>query len=116
MTFRRADSKGRLTGFDPGVWYEISDDSTGVKVVTPGEDYRHYSLPSPLNPAALEYLNQFGIDPAKVMTVGHNPKGYFQAVLDSDGRRSYDSSHRVITEWTTWPRGFDYFKLVELSR
>lgn len=115
MTFRRADSKGRLTGFDPGVWYQISEDSTSIKVVTPSEDYRHYSLPAPLNDRALGYLEGFGVDASRVMVDGHNPLGYFRAVLDEEGRRTYDSSRRIITEWTTWPEGFDYLNLVELS-
>lgn len=118
MTTRKADSKGRLSGFVPGTSYEI-EDADGVVVATVERSRRTRSIPMPVGQGGIDYLKHFGLDPDFVSVDGHNPLGYFHFSPNEDGGRRIVAGmggREVLRSWTTWPGGFDYDEFIELCR
>ena len=99
MDIRKADSKGRVTGFEPGKYYEVGRDSKGHLHLRPVGDWDkdiQVNLPAP--ESAVDYLRDHGIDPKDVCTVGVSPSGYYRRVPNLEPVR------------VPWPDGFDFLE------
>jgi hypothetical protein len=111
MDIRKADSKGRISGFQPGGHYWV-DEGNGTVVLSPV--IRTAPVKTPVNEEARKYLERFGIIANNAWAEGHNAEGFWAAVLDEEGRRVMDAEGYLKT-WTRWPEGFDYEEFARLS-
>jgi hypothetical protein len=114
---RKADSKGRLIGFQPGGRYSVESGSDEIFVVQRDPEEVTRFLPQPVSSKGLEYLVEHGIDPSTVLSEGHNSRGVWcwQSNFDGKGVRLYKSGQLMRT-WLDWPAGFDYETFVKLAR
>jgi hypothetical protein len=115
MDIYKADSKGRLGGFEAGrsYWVDRGDNVIRVEPVV-----RQHQIKTPLNEQGSDYLDSFGLDKHRVSSAGHDAEGYWQFELDSEGRKMLDQPGgrgEVIQTWTSWPEGFDYDEFKRLS-
>lgn len=108
QSIKKADSKGRLSGFTPHEHYWV--DSAGSDFVIRGV-VRAHDIQVPASRYGLDYLRSFGLDPNEVARDGANEKGFFRFTLDADGKRIWGKD-RAVSEWQGWPDGFDYFEFV----
>lgn len=111
MDIRKADSKGRLAGFEPGEHYYV-DRAGSVSVVT--GVVRKYDIKQPISRQGSDYLRTFDLEASNLYADGHSEMGAFRAVLNQDGTRVSDGTGWV-REWMPWPEGFDYEEFVRLA-
>lgn len=116
MTTRKADSKGRLSGFAPGGTYDIKIDADEVSVVKRSHGERSRSISVPASQESLDYMTRWGLDPKRVARDGANAKGYFEFLIGTDGERLAVLEGEPDSVWKEWPIGFSYDRFVELSR
>lgn len=111
MEIRKADSKGRLTGFEPDTHYRIKRKGLMVhaELVTEEE-----AIPAPLGPKATEYLADFGLDVNRIMRDNANLRGYDELQFDAYGNRHYEFG-AYVTKRKPWPEGFSWSKFMELA-
>lgn len=100
QTARKADAKGRLSGFRPGALYWIDEGSGTTKVTAV---IRQADIAIPVHKRGLDYLIAWGLDPDFVGRDGTDETGYFEFGKDIDGKRVY-----AVKNWRSWPEGFDY--------
>lgn len=113
MQIKKADSKGRLSGFFAGSYYRVGHEGfDGVQRVRPVYDF-FSDLPT-ITEEAQNYLREFGIDPLKILRSNATPEGYDELVLDSDGNRTYEYG-KIVTKRKPWPADFDYNELERLA-
>lgn len=105
QTVRKADSKGRISGFRPGALYWIDEGSGTVKLTSV---VRQWDIRMPISEEAHAYLEEFGIDPNRACADGHDATGYFRFMLDEDGNRILAAGRHAAKEWVEWPENFDY--------
>ncbi len=108
QSIKKADSKGRLSGFTPHEYYWV--DSAGSDFVVRGV-VRARDIRIPTSRHGLDYLRSFNLDPNEVARDGANEKGFFRFILDADGKRVWGEDS-AVSEWQEWPDGFDYFEFV----
>jgi hypothetical protein len=111
MDIRKADSKGRVSGFQPGGHYWV-DEGNGTVVLT--SVVRTAPVKTPVNQQAKAYLNDFGLIAGNMLAEGHNAEGFWVAVLDEEGAPVRDAEGYLKT-WTRWPESFDYEEFARLS-
>jgi hypothetical protein len=61
-------------------------------------------------PNAVEYLEQWGLDPAEILEDGVSGSGYWAIVWDPNKdypTKMFDLNGDVVREWHEWPEGFD---------
>ena len=115
MDIRKADSKGRLTGFTPGLHYKFRDNGATVQAEA------LLDLDEVLNPnnmdetpvPARKYLNRLGIDIAVMSREGVMKEGYSEFVQDEYGRKVLDHGMARIVR-KPWPEGFNWDEFVSL--
>lgn len=109
MEIKKADSKGRVSGFTPGTYYHIEGTSTSRVLSALGNDRLEIALQGHerINEAAQDYMRSFGIDPRTVPRDAANPEGYGVYIYEPDGKPTYKWGQRVI-EPHPWPEGFDW--------
>ena len=116
MDIRKADSKGRLTGFNPGVHYQVVNRGDVFKAhrLTYLDEVMDVSnMPGAASEASQEYLRRFGIDPLDMSREGCLEEGYSYMVRDENGKRIRDyGAYRI--ERRPWPEGFDWNTFVGL--
>lgn len=112
MEIKKADSKGRVSGFTPGVHYAVKQGPYASTVLRPvlGGDW----FPDEVPQEALEYMMSFGLDPLRVMRDRATPEGYDEAQLDPDGKRLMEHG-AVKVERKPWPEGFDWGVLTRFA-
>lgn len=113
MEIRKADSKGRVTGFRPNLYYAVESTKGGdVTAKCMGSRPDMYLLldikgTRKISKSAREYVSGFGISPNEVNRTTVCPEGYSRFVFDGDGRRKFVHG-QAIEEPTPWPEGFDW--------
>lgn len=109
MEIRKADSKGRVSGFIPGTYYHLSGTSTSRVLSALGNDQLEILLQGDerINDTAQDYMRSFGIDPRTVPRDSANPEGYGIYIYGQDGKPTYKWGQRVI-EPRPWPEGFNW--------
>lgn len=116
MTIRKADSKGRISGFTPGGMYEVDIDADEVSVIRRGIDERSRAMSIPASDASLAYLRSYGLNPDIISRDNTNSRGYFEFLMGTDGSRIRVERGAPDSVWREWPTGFDYDKFVDMSR
>lgn len=96
MEIKKADSKGRVSGFIPGDYYTVSRTDLGTLIVTPLEPDDNLDIPFPANEKVLAYLKDLGVNPRDVSVKGISRTGY---------DRLLPGTHRAREEW---PVGFEF--------
>lgn len=119
MDIRKADSKGRMTGFTPGAYYRIWKEggfrfkADKVTLLESEEAYLNATEDGRPPEAAQNYLRRFGIEPSSVSVEDLMELGYTSFVLDENGKRIND--YGVFkTERKPWPEGFSWNEFVGL--
>lgn len=109
MEIKKADSKGRVSGFEPGCYYHVEGTSRSRVLSLLGNDRLGIALGGheKINESAQDYLRQFGIDPHTVPRDAANQEGYGVYIYEPDGKPTYKWGQRVI-EPRPWPEGFDW--------
>lgn len=116
MDIRKADAKGRLTGFNPGEHYQVESRGAVFKayrLVYLDEVLDLSNTPEAAPEAAQEYLRRFGIDPKDVLRENCMEEGYTSRVRDENGDWIFDyGAFRTVRK--PWPKGFDWNEFVGL--
>lgn len=118
-SIRKADAKGRLTGFSPGQVYVMKDAPSGFSIhratfLTQEDVYRNTPEGATPSEESQNYLRSFGLDPAVVSTDGLNEEGYDEFVLDESGKRVVEyGAYRTVRK--PWPKGFDWNEFAVLT-
>lgn len=103
MEIKKADSKGRVSGFEPNRYYQLHKGQVGtvsmVPVAKTGERM-DFLLPMKVSEEALTYLRSFGVEPNDVSRDGWTELGYTRLQRDNPADGAYP-------EWREWPEGFD---------
>lgn len=96
MEIKKADSKGRVSGFAKSGYYTISRTTTGTAILNPLEPDADIDIPFPANESVLEYLKDLGLETRRISVDGISRTGY---------DRLLGGGHRVRENW---PEGFDF--------
>lgn len=116
MDIRKADSKGRLTGFDPGVHYRFENLGSvrkAYRVTMLDELVDLSNMPEAAPEAVQDYLRRFGIDPKDILREDCMEEGYTSFVRDENGDRIPDyGMYRTVRK--PWPKGFNWDEFVGL--
>ena len=115
MDIRKADSKGRMTGFHPGRHYRVMQSGSYFRadVLDILDDVINPHVMEATPKEAQNYLLQFGIDPDDVARENLRREGYGEVIRDENGRKVRDyGAFRV--ERKPWPEGFDWEEFVSL--
>lgn len=108
---RKADGKGRISGFQPGAHYYAVQ---GEGVVRLTRVVRESGIQQPAHELGLAYLDSFGIDRNSVCADDHDATGYWSFKRDSQGNKMV-GGNGMLRVWHEWPVGFDYKEFARLS-
>lgn len=102
MDIRKADAKGRVTGFSPRDYYTVTRTDSGTLIVQPLEPDDNLDIPFPANENVLAYLKDLGLNTRCISASGISRTGY---------DRLLPGAHRSRE---VWPEGFDFDVFTEL--
>lgn len=107
MDIKKADNKGRISGFIPNTYYRLDPSGRGVKVEKLWVELAIEEGTEPLNDSGIEYLASFGLDHRVILREECYPEGYWERELDEDGRPlvEYGATKKIRKPW---PDYFDY--------
>lgn len=111
MEIRKADSKGRLTGFTPGGYYRMDPAGRVVRVEKLVVELEIGDHPEKLNEQGSEYLSSFGLDPKLILREECNEWGYWQREMAEDGFPEMEYGAVKKTR-KPWPEDFEYHVFV----
>lgn len=113
MEIKKADSKGRVSGFIPETHYKIRKVGDERLMLEPIWDEVD-RIPAPVPKPALDYLNSLGLDPYQINRHRANEWGYDEMELDEKGHRVYE--HGAVRQIRKpWPEGFDWEHFLKLA-
>lgn len=110
MEIKKADSKGRVSGFEPERYYQFHRGEAGTVSMVPvaeSGDRMDFALPIKVSEEALDYLRSFGVDPNNVSRDGWTETGYTRL------QRFNPTVPGEYGEWHEWPEGFDLRRFLE---
>lgn len=102
MEVKKADSKGRLSGFKKGAYYTVNRLSIGPTIVDLLEPDADVNVPLPVSPEAREYLESLGLEINGISVNGVSRSGFDRIVSPGNHVRE------------TWPDLFDFDKFISL--
>lgn len=108
----KADSKGRIAGFDAGQMYWLEE---GSGVLRFERVVKQYDVRLPLNEAGSAYFRSFGLNPSWISPDGADAVGYFEFLRGGDGEFFLSKNRQRARAWREWPDGFDYEEFVRLA-
>lgn len=113
MEIKKADSKGRVSGFIPETHYKIRKMGDERMILEPIWDEVD-RIPAPAPKPALDYLESFGLDYNRVNRHRANEWGYDEMELDEKGNRVYE--YGAVKQFRKpWPEGFDWGTFLTLA-
>lgn len=109
MEIKKADSKGRVSGFTPGMYYDVERTRGSYTLSALGNDELLIVLlgDTAIPQAAQDYMESFGINPHHVPRDSATAEGYGAYIYDRDGKPIYKYGQRVIDP-RPWPEGFSW--------
>lgn len=109
MEIKKADSKGRVSGFIPGIYYGVERTSSSHVLTSLGVDMIQIAIQGDtvISEGAKLYMQKHGIDPNEVPRDSANPEGYATYVYHEDGRPKFEYGQRAVKP-RPWPEGFSW--------
>lgn len=109
MEIKKADSKGRVSGFVPGLYYGVERTSSSHVLTSLGVDMVQIAIQGDtvISEEAKLYMLKHGIDPNEVPRDSANSEGYATYVYHEDGRRKFEYG-QAVTQPHPWPEGFSW--------
>lgn len=107
MEIKKADSKGRVTGFKPDAIYHIEQRGVNYSVREVIFEIDLSEGTEPLNPEGIEYLSQFDLDHDLILRDECTEEGYWELQKDTSGKWEVEHGVRKRVR-KPWPKNFDY--------